>query len=66
MTPEQIKQAKGYLASGYDMNQVAAIMMIGRAAIEAALATPKPVVEKKTTKKPEIKIEPMFEQEEGL
>jgi len=66
MTPEQTNQVKGYLIAGYNMNQIAAMMMIGRATIEAALVTPEPVVEKKPTKKPEVKIEPMFEEEEGL
>ena len=66
MTPQQLEQIKGYLAAGYNMNQVAAMMMISRAVIEAALVTPEPVVEKKPTKKPEVTIEPMFEEEEGL
>lgn len=65
MTPKQLDQVKGYLAAGYNMNQVAAIMMIGRATIESALSTPAPV-EKKSSKKVENKIEPMFEGEEGL
>jgi predicted DNA-binding protein YlxM (UPF0122 family) len=66
MTPQQLEQVKGYIAAGYNMNQVAAMMMISKVAIEAALATPASVVEKKTTKKIETTIEPMFEEEEGL
>lgn len=48
MTQKQIDTAKGYLASGYDLNQVAAIMMIGRNVIEQSLVE-KPKKTKKVT-----------------
>jgi hypothetical protein len=66
MTQEIIDKAKALLAAGYNMNQVAAMLMIDRVALSSALITPAPVAEKKTTKKVETTIEPMFEEEEGL
>jgi hypothetical protein len=66
MTPENITKAKELLAAGYNMNQIASMLMIDRVALSNALMTPAPVVEKKPTKKSEVKIEPMFEEEEGL
>ena len=67
MTQKQIDTAKGYLASGYDLNQVAAIMMVGRHIIEEALATPTPAPAKKAKKEtPKLDIDPMFVEEEGL
>jgi hypothetical protein len=62
MTQETIDKAKALLAAGYNMNQIASMLTVDRVALSTALIE-KPV---KTTKKVETKIEPMFEEEEGL
>lgn len=65
MTKEKLL---GLLAEGYNMNQIAAMHMISRTMLDDMLKEPvvEAPVEKKSSKKPEIAIEPMFEEEEGL
>ena len=58
MTQETIDKAKAMLASGYNMNQIAAMLVVDRLALSSAL-TEKP-------KKSEIKSEPLFVDEPGL
>lgn len=65
MTKEKLL---GLLAEGYNINQIAAMYMISRAILDDMLKEPVVAapVEKKSSKKVETKIEPMFEEEEGL
>ena len=69
MTKETIASALDMINKGYNLNQVAAILMVDRVAlidaINGASGIYAPPIAK-TTKKVETKIEPMFEEEEGL
>jgi predicted DNA-binding protein YlxM (UPF0122 family) len=59
MTQDQINIVKGYLIDGYDLNRVAAIMMISRTELEKSIVeTP--------TKKAKVEDKPLFEDEPGL
>jgi len=69
MTQEVVKRAVDMLNKGYNMNQVAAVLVVDRVALMDAInaasglsAEPKPA----KTKKVETHIEPMFEEEPGL
>jgi hypothetical protein len=59
MTQDIIEKAKSMLAGGYNMNQIAAMLMVDRVTLSAALIE-KP---KKSTK---VENEPLFVDEPGL
>jgi hypothetical protein len=58
MTQETIDTAKSMLAGGYNINQVAAMLVVDRLELSTAL-TEKP-------KKVKIETEPLFPEEPGL
>jgi hypothetical protein len=58
MTQEIKDKARNMLASGYNMNQIASILMVDRVVLSTAL------IEKPKTKK--IEDTPLFENEPGL
>lgn len=56
MIKENIEKTKSLLAAGYNMNQIASMLMVDRVALSAAL------IEKPITPKDE----PLFQDEPGL
>jgi hypothetical protein len=56
MTQEIIEKAKSMLAGGYNMNQIAAMLMVDRVALSTALIE----------KPKKVKTEPLFPEEPGL
>jgi hypothetical protein len=70
MTQETITKAIGMITSGYNLNQVAAMLMVDRVALMNAIngasgmyTAPSPTTPKKTKK---VEDTPLFEDEPGL
>jgi len=67
MTQETITKAIGMITSGYNLNQVAAMLMVDRVALMDAINGTSGISVGPTPKKPnKVEDKPLFEDEPGL